>query len=154
MPMLEGIESSEMACSKISEANVIVGEACEGGVVTSEGVEMVVVGVGMVAVKRGCWLGWPSVSSVDTIVPDPGVQVLTRTWAVPEETETVMTLAVDVRGLSTVSEGALVAVLLIAVRRLVILGTTLASMRSASVMLSALALASASFQVLSDLGRG
>jgi len=129
-----------------------VGEACEGGVEASEGVEMVVVGVGMGAVRIGCWLGWPSVSSVDTIVPDPGVQVLTRTWAVPEETETVMTLAVDVRRLSAVLEGGLVVAVSVAVRRLVISGATLASMRPARVMLSALALASASLQVLSELG--
>ena len=138
----------------MSEASGIVGEACEGGVETTEGVEMVVVGVGMGSVRRGCSLGWPSVSSVDTIVPDSGVQVLTRTCAVPDETETVMTLAVDVRGLSAVAGRRLPVVVSDGVRRLVISGATLASMRSAKVVLSALALASASFQVLSDLGRG
>ena len=158
LPILDGSESVEMGCAKISAASGIVGEACEGGVEASEGVEIVVVGAGMGAVRRGCSLGWPSVSSVDTMVPDPGVHVLTRIWAVPDETETVMTFAVDIRRLLAVSareaEGGIVVAVSGAVRRLVISGATLASMRSTSVVLSALALASASFQVFPDLGWG
>ena len=78
-PMLDGSESVEMGCAKMSAASGIVGEASEGGVEAWEGVEMVVVGDGMDSVRSGCWLGCPSVSSVVTTVPGSGVMVLTST---------------------------------------------------------------------------